>query len=193
LDSKHTERLVRARQWQVLSSGGWKRVGPKPCGPAMVENPLGDRKISAFERPRDLHPLQIMQPPVRARQQHSRAACKALGHVFDGDGRQVAKAACRSEFPAHRVEQRGPAFAGAGDSRLRAHIRDKVGDDERHHQHRGKRHEVLKVTYRKAEPRRYETEIECGDVSDRSEAGGATSQSQGRDGRPKQVHHDKVA
>ena len=42
LNGEHTERMLRARERQILSSSGRKRVGPEARRPAMVENPLCD-------------------------------------------------------------------------------------------------------------------------------------------------------
>ena len=138
LNGEHTECLVRARERQVLSSGGGERVGAETSRTAVVEHPLSDRKIGVLQRS-GLRTLEVMQAALGIGQQHGGAARKGLVDVFDRDARQVVEAAGGGKLAAHGVEQRGAPLARSGHSRLSADVRDEVRDDERHHQHHGER------------------------------------------------------
>ena len=126
-DREYAERAASTRQRQVLGGSGGKGVGTESRRLAVIEHPLGDRQIGASERSCRRCASRVMQAPVGVRHQQRSLACKGFGDMLDGDLRERVEAARGGELAAHRIEQRGPSFAGAGDPGLCPHVGHQAG------------------------------------------------------------------
>jgi hypothetical protein len=188
---EHAQALPVVAEWHVERRRRRQRVRAEPRAPAVIDDPLRDRKVRVRERSLDRWLERILQPAVRIREQHDGRTIEHFGHVTYGNARHVRDTARRRQLAAHGVQKRGTSFARPATRVCCRTLATRVGDHHRHDQHDGERHEILEVVHRERITLRHEAEIEHDHVGDGGNDGGSAAEADTRDGRAEHVgHHD---